>query len=137
VDQDPNRVARVELHGSGWAGPLGYCPTFTLSIPWAQDAAVTWETITADIVWSQAVALLILQGKPLQDFFNASSFCAITSTGFARKLTMGPHMFLRGTQSSPAQPQSKLTGAVLARVTRAPAGWTRDQLLAHLLKFAT
>ena len=125
------RTDRVELRGGGWPGAVARVQDFTLQSRFRKYGELAYVRVAVGaLVLNHAPAILVMQGLLLQDLFAPDTFFAFRGEVLAR----GPFVLLRGTLSTPQDPPLRLKDVVLAAVERAPAGMTREEVLATLLE---
>jgi len=86
-------------------------------------------------LFSQAAALLVLQGWPLGKFFDGVRFSSPLYASQLDQFTYsGTYVFLRGDLSELTHPPLTLSKIVLAKVYRFKEGMTKDELLSDMLE---
>lgn len=125
---------QVELRGGGWNGPIGYMPALDMTnglVLKERSVLVQWQRIDIpEFFLCPAAAILIAQGKPIQDFFPPD-------VGFfyqGASVSCGPYFFLKGRLTKPAQPPPRLMDVVLGRVDKCPEDMKMEELRGLLLE---
>jgi hypothetical protein len=133
VDEGTNIV--VELRGGGWRGAIGYGREFTFKTPLRViGLPILWEAFEVpEFFFHQPAALLIAQGKLLQDFFPPDVYFAMKDVPHA--ISRGPYFLLKGEYSKPMDPPPRLKNMVLAHVLEAPSDMKMEDLRARLLEY--
>jgi hypothetical protein len=88
-------------------------------------------------IFDQVAGVLVMQGMTLQDLFPPDAhFVCVWEKHPAQILVAGPFVLLKGEASAGWDPPLRLKDVVLAALESVPAGMTRDDVLAFLLKEA-
>ncbi len=132
LDEDPDQVVLV---GGGWSGAIGHACSITRTWPerlTSKGRYIEWERISmSEFFLSPAAAILIAQGKPIQDFFPPDVSFALRS---GRTLSTGPYFFLKGRLAKLTNPPPRLLDVVLGRVAKCPADMRMEDLRGLLLE---
>jgi hypothetical protein len=133
VDEGADQV--IELRGGGWKGAIGYGREFRFKTPLrVVGMPIVWESFeVTEFFFHQPAALLIAQGKLLQDFFPPDVYFAMR--GVAQPISRGPYFLLKGEYSKPQNPPPRLKNMVLAHVLEAPKDMKMEDLRARLLEY--
>ncbi len=133
IHKDPYGVT-VTLDGR--VSTVGRCTPVHYREVVAQD--VSWIRYDIEkLLFSQAAALLALQGWPLGKFFDGARFSSpldATDITVLSAIYSGTFVFLRGELSELTHPPLTLSKIVLAKVIRFKEGMTRDELLSAMLE---
>lgn len=122
----------VALLGGGWSAAIGYglLRSHTIGL---RIAEITWNRLELDeFVFSQPAAILVAQGKPVQDLFPPDVHFEMRADG--QVISYGPFFFLKGVLSKPTDPPPRLRDVVLARVLFAPASIPMETVRGKLLE---
>ena len=136
VDQGPHQVTceYIELCGDGWQNRIGYARDYSV----ASERTIPNEDVHYDLVvlpelWlEQAPALLIAQGRAIQDFFPPDVYFRLEQSKYI--ISRGPYFFLKGTLTKPHDPPLRLKGVTLAHVRSAPPEMKMEKLRGLLLE---
>jgi hypothetical protein len=135
MDQDTDQVGQlVELRGGGWKNAVGYAREFSVEHACRdENARIVWQSVMfPEFFLNPAAAMLVAQGKLLQDFFPPDVY--FRTDGEKRVLSRGPYFFLKGEYAKPNDPPPRLKGLLLARVLEAPCEMKMEELRAWLLQ---
>lgn len=127
LDQDSRQV---ELRGGGWPGVIAHCRTLLYDSAQPQSDLEGLVIRIPELMLSQAAALLITQGMPLQDFFPPDVH--FSAPPEPTKID-GPFLLLQGRLSDLWDPPPRLKDVVLVKVRSAPDTISRNELLAAFL----
>jgi len=133
VDESADHV--VELRGGGWKGAIGYGCEFTFKTPLRViGIPIVWEAFEIpEFFFNPPAAMLIMQGKLLQDFFPPDVYFAMR--GVPHTISRGPYFLLKGEYSKPQNPPPRLKNMVLGHVLEAPPDMKMEDLRARLLEY--
>jgi hypothetical protein len=135
LDEDSHEV-KIELLGAGWAGPIGHAHDFNLQIPLrfkSKGRHIVWEKLSIkEFFFAPAAAILVAQGRPIQDFFPPDVMFAFIPK--ARILACGPYFFLKGRLTGPTHPPLRLIDLVLGCVVKCPEDMPMEELRGLLLE---
>jgi hypothetical protein len=94
---------------------------------------ITWTKLELEeFVFSQPAAILIAQGKPIQELFPPD--VRFVYRADAHVVGYGPYFFLKGELSKPIDPPPRLKGVILARVAFAPHDMPMEVIRGKLLE---
>lgn len=130
VDAYPDEVV---LLGGGWKDAIGHGILDRIVAQNRCANVIYWDKFELDeLVFSQAAAILIMQGMLLQDFFPPDVL--FQHVRCPRIVHRGPFFFLKGALSKPQDPPMRLKNVVLASVTEAPPDMPMEKLRGLLLE---
>jgi hypothetical protein len=122
----------VELLGGGWSGVIG-SGRVSGHVRGLCVGRIVWNMIELhELVLCQAAGILVVQGKPIQDFFPPDT--RLVRADNQDLVCYGPFFFLKGTLSRPADPPMRLKNVVLGRVFSAPEDLSMEAVRGKLLE---